>query len=356
MRSVLIGSLALASVALAQPVPAAATAQVSGGRVYLTRAGSGLEPIEVGCVASSAVVDRQLYVACEDGRLLSFSLASPPQLVNELLVEGEVRSVFLLGNQAWVEVAHAEARPLRQGASQPVSGAAMPTRPAPAEMSPPLVAAAPPPPAAVMPAPKSDDTVIGPERAGGVFVFSASLHPMVPIGTLGVGVIADASITWHATIPFAARLRLWPVAAVTSAGASIGGSLDLFFDSRFFAAGLGIGGGSSSGGGGVVLSQHLRLGALDGLQFTAMTQVIATFSAWAFYGGEGLLQIPVRRGWALHFRGGGNMSPFVFGDLGMRIAIGAEQKPRLFLTPTVGFALVQFQAGPTVGLAIDYRL
>lgn len=281
LRPVLIISLLLAWGALAQPAPTAIIVQVSGGRVYLTRAGAaGLEPIDAGCFARSAVIDRQLHVAREDGRLRSFSLASPPALVNELLVDGELRSVFLLGNQAWVEVAHAEARPLRQ-LPQPVSGAppmASPeVRSAPVEVAPPLVAAAPPPTAAAAPVPNADDTVIGPARAGGVVVLSGSLRPMVPIGRLGVGIVADASLTWHATVPFAARLRLWPVAAVTTAqGASLGGSLDLFFDARFFAAGLGIGFGTSAGGGGLVLTQHLRLGAIEGLQFAAQTQLLAT--------------------------------------------------------------------------------
>lgn len=355
LRALFVASLTAASLAFAQGAPVAPTARLEGGRVFVDRPGApGSTPVEVGCGAVSAVVDQQLHVACADGRVRSFSLEATPVLISEVRINGEVRSLFLLEQQAWVEVAHVEAKPLRQAAVARPATATMPGTVSSAP--PPLVAA---PPRAPAPGPKSDDTVIGPVRAGGVFDFAASLHPMVPIGTLGVGVLADASVTWHAEVPFALRVRVWPLAVVASgfgAGGAAGGSLDAFFDSRFFAAGLGVGAATFSSGGGFVVSQHLRIGALDGLQFSAQTQLLATSFAWLVYGLEGTLQIPVRRSWLLHFRGGGTASPFVFGDLGMRIGVGTDLKPKLFLTPTVGFAVINSLVGPSVGLGIDYRL
>lgn len=385
MRTLLLASLAVATTSLAQPAPFP-TARLDAGRVFLDRAGApGTVPVEVGCVPMSAVVDQQLHVACADGRVRSFELTSPPTLSNEVRVEGELRGVFLLGQQAWVEVARYEAKPLRQAAVTPGPLNALPPPLLGGAMTaPPVVGAQPAPVAApVMAAPgtpvASDDTVIGPARQSGVVV-AAALRAMVPIGTLGVGGVLDASLTWHAEVPFALRARISPLGGViassnsplsgSAGGGLAAGSLDALYDGRFFAAGLGVGfgtfnqltfnnfGGSSSvASAGFLVSQLLRIGALDGLNFTAQTQLVTTqLSGFAFYGGEALVQIPIRRDWQLQFRGGGSMAPFAFGDFGMRIGLGTEEKPRLFLTPTVGIAYVNYFVGPSVGFGFDYRL
>ncbi len=381
MRTLLLASLAVATTSLAQPAPFP-TARLDAGRVFLDAAGVvGTVPVEVGCVPMSAVVDQQLHVACADGRVRSFELTSPPTLSNEVRVEGELRGVFLLGQQAWVEVARSEAKPLRQAAvaSGPL-GTLPPPPPGSAMTAPPVLGAQPAPVTAPGTPGASDDTVIGPVRLGGVVVVAAALRAMVPIGTLGVGGLIDASLTWHAEVPFALRARLFPLGGVTTSSSSplsgsasgglAAGSIDALYDGRFFAAGLGVGfgtfsqltfnnfGGSSSvASAGFLVSQLLRIGALDGLNFTAQTQLVAMeFSGFAFYGGEALVQIPIRRDWQLQIRGGGSMAPFAFGDFGMRIGLGAEDKPRLYLTPTVGIAYVNYFVGPSVGFGFDYRL
>jgi hypothetical protein len=310
----------------------------------------------------------------------TFELSEPPTLVEEVRVDGDVQSLFLLGQQAWVEVAHYEAKPLRQ-AGAPAPSSPTPATPVAVAMTTTATPSAAPMVAAPAKTPNPDDSIFGPPRQGGVFIFEAGLHAMVPIGTLGVGAVVDASLTWHAEIPFALRARLFPLAGVTASstspltGAASGGvaagSLDAIFDSRYFGAGLGIGFGTfkdffivtntgvvtTRDSAGFLVSQHLRIGTLDGLNFTAQTQLVATESTgFTIYGGEGLLQIPVRRDWQLRFRGGGSRAPFAYGDLGMRIGIGTEDKPRLFLTPTVGVTYVNSFIGPSVGLAIDYRL
>lgn len=153
-----------------------------------------------------------------------------------------------------------------------------------------------------------------------------------------------------------------------SAGGVAAGSLDAIFDSHYFAAGVGFGSyrtfffpntgpAVSTEAVGFLVSQHLRIGTRDGLSFTAQTQLVATdATGFTIYGGEGLLQIPVRRDWQLRFRGGGSMGPFAFGELGMRLGVGGERQPRLFLTPSLGVIYLSTFAGPSVGLSLDYRL
>lgn len=369
MRTLLLVSLSVASTALAQPAPLP-TARVDAGRVFLDFPGApGKEPVDVGCAPISAVVDQRLQVACSDGHVRTFELGDPPRLINDVQVDGEVRSLFLLGNQAWVEVAHYEAKPLRQASTTPPARASEPM-PQPAA---PVTAARPSAPP-VVEAAKPEESIMGPQRQGDVFLSESIIRVMVPIGTLGVGALVDASITWRAEIPFAVRARISPLGGVTAslnqAGGVAAGSLDALFDGRFFAAGLGLGFGTvkdfayqpngslrASDETGFLVSQHLRIGALEGLNFTAQTQLVATrLSGFTIYGGEGLLQIPVRRDWQLRLRGGGSRAPFGFGELGMRIGIGGEEKPRLFLTPSVGAIFLNSFIGPSVGLGVDYRL
>ncbi len=360
MRTLLVALSLLASPSLAQSAPVG-TARVENGQVTIDR-GQGAEVIDVGCNPTAAVIDQQLHVACDDGRLKTFALEGAPALVSEARVEGEVRSLFLHEHQVWVEVSKVEARPLRQ-----VAIASAP------------VVTAPPPPAAAKPTPLSGeppDTVLGPARHTG-FIAAGSLRVMVPIGVLAVGGALEASFAWHAPFPFAVRARIFPLAGVTSSGSFsplsadsgmglAAGSLDAMFDGRYFAAGLGIGFGQFTNfnpfGGfarfqtGFTISQVLRIGALDGLYFGGQTQLVVTDFGFNFYGGEATLQIPIQRKWLLQLRGGGSTAPFAFGDIGMRIGLGDAERSRLFLVPTVGVAFVRFVAGPSVGLGVEYRL
>jgi hypothetical protein len=310
-------------------------------------------------------------VACADGRLRSFSLATPPVLVREQRVEGDIRSLFVLGQQAWVEIARYEARPVRQvsGAEPPVTPAAPPAPPTPEAIEPKPVEPA--------PAPAKEENIVFPSREGGIVIVGAGLRAMVPIGTLGVGGLFDVNASWHATIPLALRARVRPAGGVTTSGGTnpyasgggvAAGSLDALFDARFFAVGLGFGFGTFANqnpygfattdvSAHFVVSQHLRIGTLDGLSLTGQTLLIALPRGFEFYGGEGMLQVPLRRGWQLQLRGGGSLAPHGYGELGMRIGIGGDdhEKPRFFITPSVGAALIRSYAGPSVGLAVDYR-
>lgn len=357
MRTTLLPVLLLATVALAQPAPVG-TARVENGQVTVDR-GQGAEVIDAGCNPIAAVIDQQLHVACDDGRIKSFSLEGTPAVVSEARVDGEVRSLFLHEHQVWVELSRVEARPLRQ--------VAIP-------LGAPVVIAPSSPKAAAAPTGEPPDTVLGPVRPTG-FIFGAGFRLMVPIGVLAVGGALEASVSWYASFPFAVRVRLFPLAGVTSSSFAplntssgfgiAGGSLDAMFDGRYFAAGLGAGFGqftNSNGLGsfqlqtGFTLSQLLRIGALDGLCFVGQTQLVMAGFGFAFHGGEALVQIPFQRKWLLQLRGGGSIAPFAFGEVGMRIGLGDAERAKFFLVPSVGITFVRFVAGPSVGLAAEYRL
>lgn len=358
MRTLLIAVAFLASVSLAQPSPLG-TARVENAQVTIDR-GQGAELVDARCNAIAAVIDQQLHVACDDGRIKTFSLEGTPALVSEARVEGEFRSLFLHDGQAWVEVAKVEARPLRQAAVPVTAAGPVTVRPV----------AAP-----VTTTGEPGDTILGPVRPTG-FIVAGGLRVMVPIGVLAIGGALEASFAWHAEVPFAVRVRLFPLAGVSSTGSftplgsssGVGlaaGSLEAMFDGRYFAAGLGIGfgqftnfssfNGSVSYQAGFTISQVLRVGALDGLYFGGQTQLVVTDFGFNFYGGEATLQIPITRKWLLQFRGGGSTAPFAFGDIGMRIGVGDAERAKLFLVPTVGVTYIRFVAGPSVGLGVEYR-
>lgn len=364
MRTLALAVAGLATLSLA--APPLGTAKVESGKVTLER-GQGPEPVDVGCVATSAVVDQQLHVACDDGRLRVFSLEGAPTLVRDARVDGEVRSLFLLGDEAWVELTKVEARPVKHAATAAVVSA-------------PPVVKAPGAPTPATSAPEPGDTLLGPARATGVFV-AGGLRVMIPIGVLAIAATLEASATWHAEAPFALTARVAPLGGVTAtnaysnttgqlvAGPPAGvasGELDAMFDGRYFAVGLGFGFGQAPNydaiGFGVAtystnftVAQVLRVGALDGLSLSGQTQVVLSRTGFSFFGGEGTVQIPIQRKWLLQLRGGGQVSGFFFGEVAMRIGLGDAPRAHLFLVPMLGFAAVRGTAGPAVGLGVEYR-
>lgn len=358
MRALLFASLLLSSLCLAAPPVGSVT--LESGRLTIDR-GQGPEQLDPGCEATSAVVDQQLHVACADGRVRTFSLEGPPTLVREARTDGTVKALFLRGDEAWVEVTRTEARPLREAAI--AAAAAAPTAPAPGKQAPASGSTEP------------GDTLLGPIRQTGFFA-EAGVRLVIPIGVLAVGGVFEAGLTWRATAPFAVRARVAPAAGVTASNASfpltttgpqglIAGSLDAMFDGRYFAVGLGVGFGNHFAGTtslglptyavGFTISQLLRVGALDGLSFSAQTQVVLTSFGFGFYGGEGTVQIPIQRKWLLRLRGGATIAGYAFGEVAMSIGLGTEDRARFFLVPSLGGTLIRSGAGPSVGLGAEYR-
>lgn len=360
MRTLLLAASVLASLALA--APPLGTVKLENGQLSLDR-GQGVEPLDVGCVATSAVVDQQLHVACDDGRVRTFSLEGPPTLVREARTDGTLRALFLRDDEAWVEVTRTEARPLEEAALTTLAvSPAAPVAPA-AKQAPGAPSAEP------------GDTLLGPVRQTGFFA-EAGVRLVIPIGVLAVGGTFEAGLTWRAAVPFAVRVRLAPLAGVTATNASFplttsgpaglaSGAVDAMFDGRYFAVGLGVGFGHYSEGftgfgqplyqPGFTISQTLRVGALDGLALSAQTQVVLTSAGFAFYGAEGTVQIPIQRKWLLQLRGGGSAAMYAFGEVGMRIGVGTEDRARFFLVPSLGGTLIRATAGPSVGLGAEYR-
>ncbi|MHB8872895.1 MAG: hypothetical protein ACYC8T_04345 [Myxococcaceae bacterium] len=215
-----------------------------------------------------------------------------------------------------------------------------------------------------------------PPRSGGIISAGVGSRALLPIGRLGVGGLFDAWATWHAETLFALQLRLFPVGGAVADGATgglFGGSLEALFDSRYFAIGLGLSAeqyqqyqyqsyyqASSSSGFAFGLTQVLRVGAIDGAQFSARNHLAVLGHGFNFAGLEGGVQIPLSTVWWLIVRGGGSVAPLGWGEVGMRIAArGNGGAGTLLITPTLGVAGFTsgnaMAVGPTAGIGFEYR-
>lgn len=345
-------------------------ARLQAGRVELSGP-AGVTEVPVDCHATAVLLDAELLIGCDDGRVLHFDAAADTPLPRGSSdAGGPVVSFFRHGPSVWVEIARREARPLQTPATEQAA-----LRPAPE----PRPTTTPPPSSAPPPTPTpSTVSLLAPERPANTIHVEAGARAMIPIGHLAVGLLAHGSLEWHAGIPFSLRLWLAPSGGVLTSpqtqppGVATGG-IDASFDGRFFAVGLGGGfisgtaeyhydprtgqGRPVTGPARFVLTQSLRIGATDGLHATGTTLIAAGASAFEFAGFEASIGVPVARGWLLLGRGAYWSMRGGYADLAMRIAVGdaAQTQRGLFFTPHIGMVVATSMAGPSVGLGIGYR-
>jgi hypothetical protein len=150
------------------------------------------------------------------------------------------------------------------------------------------------------------------------------------------------------------------------------------YDSQYFELGLGFGAQSVtdasfgiSPGSGLAVSQYVRLGPQDGLNFSARTSMVLFHSQFEFGGMVGAAQFPVTRGYWLLFNGGGGPVGYGFGEIGVRAMLaGNGEAGSKYLTVSFGGAGVfrsstcdQFFAcgattsfgGPMAGVGGEWR-
>jgi len=115
---------------------------------------------------------------------------------------------------------------------------------------------------------------------------------------------------------------------------------------------------------GLILSQTVRFGALDGLHAAFINDVLlrdeGSGNEFVWGGMTGRLQVPMRNGAWLVFRGGGGLGGDAWGEAGVKLMVRGEGgRGTLFVTPSIGGAALTFEAsvgGPMVGLSLDWRL
>jgi len=239
---------------------------------------------------------------------------------------------------------------------------------------------------------------IAPARNSGITEYILTVRPYIALGALGGGGIIDASVVHRFEFPMALQLNLSPLGfALTNKGnaGTFAAHAFLTYDARVFQVGLGAGVSRFDSGNapsqifpgeptpevtqvGFSAGQFVRLGAHDGLNFTATTNFVVRDDEFEFGGLSGAFQIPLSTflddTWLI-FRGGGGLPGHAFGEVGLRtLILGNGNKGSLFITPTIGGANIKTQeygdcpyagpekclistdyGGPMVGATVEWR-
>lgn len=239
---------------------------------------------------------------------------------------------------------------------------------------------------------------LNPARNPGITEYVMTVRPFIALGALGGGAIVDASVTHRFDFPMALQLSLSPLgfAATNKGGAGTFAAHGfLTYDARVFQVGLGAGlsrfdlddlpyeifAGQTipeTTAIGFSVGQFVRLGAHDGLNFTATTNFVVRNSEFDFGGMSGSLQVPLSQlladTWFI-MRGGGGVPGHIFGEVGLRtLILGNGNKGSFFITPTLGAANITAQeygdcelseaekcrqsvdyGGPMVGATLEWR-
>jgi len=209
-------------------------------------------------------------------------------------------------------------------------------------------------------------SLAGAPRAHDYWSMGVAFRPFFALSRFGGGALLSGWAGRHLGAPFHLQAFFDPLAlaavendrSISVVNAAVAGS----YDSRYFEMGLGIGGQTVNStdflvqpGSGMQVLQLIRLGALDGLNFTARTSVVIFHSQFGFGGMVANLQIPVTSGYWLNLAGGGGDVGYGYGEVGFRALLagngGAGSK---FLYVAAGGAGV-FESNPTCGFQFDGR-
>lgn len=194
-------------------------------------------------------------------------------------------------------------------------------------------------------------SAVAPRRVGGVLEVAGTLSPILVLGDIGAGAMAEASVTYRGVSAFFVRATLGPIGFATVSQGSMGfgsGALVGGFDSRFLELGLGVGlvnyhedssctPGSSCGEvtlrPGIALSS--RLGALDGLHMRFASTLALTPGEFRVGTLDAALQVPLVTGVWLLARGGAGVEEVGYAYAGAAVrwlARGNGGAGSLFLT------------------------
>ncbi len=222
---------------------------------------------------------------------------------------------------------------------------------------------------------------VAPPRVGDTWEIKANLRPLIPLETLGFGMIFDASLSYRFKAPIVLRLLIEPLAFAATekeSPAAFSGHVMAGLDLTLFELGFGLGVATVNDERDVSaafnITQGVRLGALDGLHLEVHNTLLYFDGEFHYGATQGTIQIPLASRWWLLFRGGGGIIGANFAESGLRIRLrGNGHHKSLFLTATIGWGMVakkyevsntstsyynynsEEYHGPTVGLGIEWR-
>jgi hypothetical protein len=197
---------------------------------------------------------------------------------------------------------------------------------------------------------------LAPSRPSGQTALDVTARPLLPLGTLGFGIVGSASLRHSFEWPGTAEVQLDPMSIAFADDqavfpGAISGSFS--YDTTVFRLGLGAGVYKlsdrtitgyepTSQRAAFDLSQIVRLGARDGLHLKVDNSFLVVDSTFQFGGLTGELQVPTSRllenTWLIA-RGGSHAAGQGLGEIGLRVLTsGNGTSGSTFLTVTVGGA------------------
>ncbi len=212
-------------------------------------------------------------------------------------------------------------------------------------------------------------------------------RPFLPINDdLAFAILGDAQLTYRFEAPVYVRAMLGAVGGLISDAGNqsvFDGWVDVGFDHRLFALGLGVGALRNeyteySGNTDRLYSsfrptlvQTARFGSIDGINVSVSTRAMFRDGEVKFGAVTGSLSTPVHRRITLVFSGGGgSQALYGFADAGARFLVkGNGSHGSLFVTPAVGYATIRrFDGsqssnnyyddnvgGPSLAVALEWR-
>ncbi len=329
------------------------------------------QSVETGVTCDSAslvVLDGLAYAACGDAGV-AFIDADTGALLELQAQAGSVAGLHVSGGKVWAEVTRLEAHPLQRSIA--------PMAPLPSGA-----------PVAPVDEPRRGSRLF-PARLGGMGSVGATLRPLLPLGTIGIGAIAQLGADYHFEAPFQVGVVVEPLAGAVTNDRNVG-TLGVTgfaaYDHAYFALGLGVGvteltevvygndGELSGQKRAFLLAQLVRLGALDGLHLVVRNSFAVVGEEFEFNGTIARVQYPLGESLAL-FGSGGAAQGFAYGELGLRFrAFGSGAADTLFVELSAGGGKVEgvvdypgcgvsgagckgieSYGGPLVGAGVEYR-
>lgn len=366
------------------PVPAPLQYTLApGGLRIVDASGTRDFPIPECEPKAIARAGNQVVVACGESGIVSLDATDPkaPTITGRAATDGEAVALHVVDGKVWVEIARVEARP----ASAILRGGRIVAGPSPTAAS----SSPPSPGAAAVTDGAAKPSLVAPPRRAEQWELGASARAFLPIGNIGFGTVASASVAYRFDAPIAVYGEVAPLGVAGGKEGTIGtaaGHGIVALDTQLFELGLGAGAATlndpkTDKTSSVSFAQLARIGARDGLSLTYRSNVVVDEDKFELGSIRATAQVALNPRWWLLLDGGGGPTGFAYGDVGIKYLVAGDLGPgSLLLTGTVGGAgvfkstrtLTQLggpssgaywavgksadYAGPALGFALEWRL
>ncbi|MEY4513714.1 MAG: hypothetical protein RLZZ450_5836 [Pseudomonadota bacterium] len=346
-----------------------------------------------GCLPSDLLAYQQRwYAACGADGVFVVERREDDVLVlaERRSVPGRAQSLFVREEVVWVESTRIEAHPLGEFVASAATAGSTSSAPlaVPAERpTRPVYVSAPAGSlrrdAASASQRGATYSKLAPPRVGRLLTVEGGIRPYLPMRSLGVALLADATVTYHGERAWYVQAQLFPLGATATkdTDASVFGfAASVGYDHPYFAVGLGVG--ALRRGQfhfdfdpiqrrdrewiehsfGFSITQSLRVGALDGLSLTVANAFVLDSERWRYGYFDLTIQVPLnRQTWLTAGGGGAEEAGFLYAEVGLRRLVrGDLGSGSLFVEPSVGLAGIDNRIegvgpGPMVGCHLEWR-